>query len=68
VPKDVEPELLPEVFEVIKRRWVVGRTFAWIRRNRKMSRDYEFLPSTTETLVYVVMIRLIVRRLARGAA
>jgi putative transposase len=68
VPKDVEPEPLPEGFEVIKRRWVVERTFAWICRNRRMSRDYEFLPATTETLIYVVMIRLMVRGLAKGAA
>lgn len=68
VPKDVEPEPLPEGFEVIKRRWMVERTFAWICRNRRMSRDYEFLPATTETLIYVVMIRLMVRRLAKGAA
>ncbi len=52
VPKDVEPEPLAEGFEVIKRRWVVERTFAWICRNRRMSRDYEFLPATTETLIY----------------
>jgi putative transposase len=68
VPKDVEPEPLPEGFEVIKRRWVVERTFAWIWRNRRMSRDYEFLPATTETLIYVVMIRLMLRRLANVVA
>jgi putative transposase len=44
VPKDVEPELLPEVFEVVKRRWVVERTIAWICRNRRMSRDTSFCP------------------------
>lgn len=63
VPKDVEPEPLAEGFEVIKRRWIVERTFAWICRNRRMSRDYEFLLATTETLIYVAMIRLMVRRL-----
>ena len=39
VPNDVEPEPLPEGFEVIKRRWVAERTFAWITRNRRRSRD-----------------------------
>jgi putative transposase len=67
VPKDVEPEPLPEGFEVIKRRWVAERTFAWITHNRRMSRDYEFLPETTEVLVYVSMIRLMLKRLAKGA-
>lgn len=68
VPKDVEPEPVPAGFEVIKRRWVVERTFAWISRNRRLSRDYEFLAETTEALVYVCMIRLMVKRLATGAA
>jgi putative transposase len=68
VPKDVEPEPIPVGFEVIERRGVVERTFAWISRNRRMSRDYEFLAETTEALVYVCMIRLMVKRLAKGAA
>ena len=68
VPKDVEPEPIPAGFEVIKRRWVVERTFAWISRNRRLSRDYGFLAETTEALVYVCMIRLMVKRLAKGAA
>lgn len=66
VPNDVEPEPLPEGFEVIKRRWVLERTFAWITRNRRMSRDYEFLAQTTEALVYLSMIRLMLKRLAKG--
>ncbi len=47
------------------------RTFAWISRNRRMSRDYEFLAETTEALIYACMIRLMglmVKRLAKGAA
>ena len=42
------------------------RTFAWILRNRRMSRDYEFLPETSEALIYVTMIRLMLKRLAKG--
>ena len=67
VPNDVEPEPLPEGFEVIKRRWVAERTFAWITRNRRLSRDYEFLGETTEALVYLSMIRLMLKRLVKGA-
>jgi transposase len=66
VPNDVEPDPLPAGFEVIRRRWVVERTFAWILRNRRMSRDYEFLPETGEALIYVTMIRLMLKRLAKG--
>jgi putative transposase len=35
----------------------IERTFAWILRNRRMSRDYEFLAETTEALIYLAMIR-----------
>ena len=69
VPNDVEPDPIPAGFEVIRRRWgVVERTFAWICRNRRMSRDYEFLTQTTAALIYVTMIRLMLRRLAKGTA
>ena len=66
VRDDVESEPIPAGFEVIRRRWVVERTCAWISRNRRMSRDYEFLAETTEALVYVCMIRLMLKRLAKG--
>jgi putative transposase len=68
VRNDVEPEPMPQGFEVIRRRWVVERTFAWICRNRRMRCDYEFLAQTTEALIYVTMIRLMLRRLAKGTA
>ena len=44
----------------------IERTFAWISRNRRMSRDYEFLAQTTEALIYITMIRLMLRRLRKG--
>ena len=55
-------------FTVLPRRWVIERTIAWIMRNRRMSRDYEFLAQTTEALVYVAMIRLMLRRLANAGS
>ena len=54
----------PVGFVVLKRRWVVERTFAWLGKSRRMSRDFEALPVTSENLVYQVMIRLMLRRLA----
>ncbi len=45
--------------------WVVERTFSWIDHNRRMSKDYERLTETSEAFIYVAMIRLMVRRLAR---
>jgi putative transposase len=60
-------QLLPRRgFEVLPRRWVVERTFAWICHNRRMSKDYERLCATGEAFVYAAMVRLMVRRLARG--
>lgn len=50
-------------FKVLPRRWVVERTFAWICRNRRMSKDYERLEETSENWIYVSMIRLMIRRL-----
>jgi putative transposase len=52
-------------FEVLPRRWVVERTFAWLSQNRRMSKDYERLCVSAEAFVYAAMIRLLVRRLAR---
>ena len=58
-------QLLPRRgFEVLPRRWVVERTFAWICHNRRMSKDYERLCATGEAFVYAAMTRLMVRRLA----
>src|SRR5918994_1093358 len=52
-------------FEVLPRRWVVERTFAWLSQNRGMGKDYERLYSTGEAFVYAAITRLMVRRLAR---
>jgi putative transposase len=54
-------------FKVLPHRWVVERTFGWLGRHRRMSKDYEGLTETGETLIYVVMIRLMLRRLAASS-
>lgn len=51
-------------FHVLPRRWVVERTFGWLGRYRRMSKDYEFHPETSETMIQVAMVNLMVRRLA----
>jgi putative transposase len=68
VPANEEPPAYPAGFIVLPRRWVIERTIAWIMRNRRMSRDYEFLSETTEALIYVAMIRLMLRRLAKAVS
>jgi putative transposase len=51
---------------VLPRRWVVERTFAWLSRNRRLSKDYEALPCTEEGgSTYLAMIRLMLARLTR---
>lgn len=64
-PIDVEPPPMP-AFIVLPRRWVVEETFAWIGRNRRMSKDYEYLPETAEAWIYTAMSRLMLRRLAKN--
>jgi putative transposase len=52
-------------FHVLPKRWIVERTFAWLNRYRRLSKDYEYLPQTSETMIRVAMIHLMIRRLAR---
>ncbi len=51
-------------FVLLKKRWVVERTFGWLMHCRRLVRDYELLPETSETLIYLAMIRIMVKRLA----
>jgi putative transposase len=55
----------PHAFEVLPRRWVVERTFAWISKHRRCVRDYERLPEHHEAMIKWAMIALMARRLAR---
>jgi putative transposase len=47
--------------------WVIERTFDWLNRYRRLSKDYELLPETSATMIQVTMIHLMIRRLARIA-
>lgn len=55
-------------FQVQRKRWIVERTFGWLGRCRRLSKDYEQWPETHEGMVYVSMIRLMLRRLDRDAS
>lgn len=64
----VEPVRKPEGqvgFAVQPRRWVVERTFGWLGRGRRLSKDYEKEPENSESVVYIGSIRLMLRRLTR---
>jgi putative transposase len=49
-------------FVVLPRRWVVERTFAWLARYRRLSRDYEYLTATSETMIVIAMTHVMARR------
>jgi len=55
-------------FAVLPKRWIVERTFGWLNRSRRLSKDFERRPETEEAWVYVAMTRLMIRRLASRLA
>ena len=58
------PPSRPSGFQVLPRRWVVERTFAWLSTWRRLAKDYELLPSSEEAWIFLAMIRTMLRRLA----
>jgi putative transposase len=50
-------------FKLLPKRWVVERTFAWLGRYRRLSKDYERLPETSEAMIQMAMIHIMLRRL-----
>jgi putative transposase len=50
-------------FKVIPKRWVVERTFGWLGRYRRLSKDYERWPETSEAMIQMAMIHIMLRRL-----
>jgi putative transposase len=58
----------PGAVQVLPRRWVIERTFAWLGRNRRLAKDYERLTATGEMLLYTGMSRILLRRLTTQPA
>src|SRR5712672_2689945 len=61
----IVPRRNPHAFEVLPRRWVVERTFAWISKHRRTVRDYETLPASHEAMILWAMTALMARRLTQ---
>jgi transposase len=61
ITKSETKGFVPEKF-----RWLVARTFAWLENARTLSRDYEQLPENHQGMIYVVLIRLMLRRLTKN--
>lgn len=53
-------------FTVLPRRWVVERTFAWIGRYRRMSKDYEYKIQTSKIMVFLCLTRTFLKRLSKA--
>lgn len=53
-------------FQLLPRRWVVERTFGWFGRYRRLSKDYEFQTDTSENMILIAMIQLMIHRLTRN--
>ena len=63
---DGEPVCLPKPkggFQVQRHRWKIERTFGWLIRFRRLARDYEGLPSSSEAFIQIASIRLFLTRL-----
>lgn len=65
VAYEIVTRLVGSGFVVQPRRWVVERTFAWLGKYRRLSKDYEGLPLVSEAYIYVASIHILARRLAR---
>jgi putative transposase len=65
--KVVERDRETKGFEALPKRWIVEQTFGWLRKDRRLAKDYERKVQTSEALIEVAMIRLVLRRLARAA-
>jgi putative transposase len=50
-------------FHILPKRWIVERTLSWLVKSRRLARDYETLPKSSESIIYLAMIRLMLKRL-----
>ena len=55
---------MPGSFKVLPKRWIAERTFAWFTMSRRLAKDYEYAVQSSESMLEIAMIRIMLRRLA----
>lgn len=65
-PDTAEPSEPPR-FQILAWRWIVERTFAWLGRHRRLSKDYEHLTQSSQTWIWIASLRLLLNRLVDEA-
>ena len=61
---DISERIKP-TFEVLPKRWIVERTFAWLGNSRRLSKDYEISVDSSENMLYIANMHLLLKQLAR---
>jgi putative transposase len=60
---DISEKIVPHGFEILPKRWVVERTFAWLNNSRRLSKDYEILVSSSEAMIKISHWHTLLNRL-----
>lgn len=60
---DISQKIVPDGFKVIPKRWIVERTFGWLNNSRRLSKDYEILTASEETIIEISNLYTLLKRL-----
>ena len=60
---DISEKIKPHSWEKLPWHWVVGRTFSWLNNSRRLSKDYEFSVSSSESMVIISHLHTLLKRL-----
>ena len=60
---DISEKIMPKGWQIIPKRWIVERTFAWMNNSRRLSKDYEILTSNSESMIKISNFHTLLKRL-----
>ena len=60
---DISEKIIPKGWKVVPKRWIVERTFAWLNNSRRLSKDYEILTSSAESMIKLSHLHSLLNRL-----